>query len=78
MRRSLRLGRPWRGLWSRLRPADRERLLLKLADAVEADGALLAEVETANNGQSIEVARALEVGASAEHLRSMAGWATKI
>jgi phenylacetaldehyde dehydrogenase len=65
------------GPWSKLRPSERERLLLKLADAVEADGPLLAEVETANNGQSIGIAQALEVGASAEHLRYMAGWATK-
>jgi phenylacetaldehyde dehydrogenase len=66
------------GPWSKLRPADRERLLLKLADAIDADGTLLAEIETANNGQSIGIAQALEVGASAEHLRYMAGWATKI
>ncbi|HEX7759384.1 MAG TPA: aldehyde dehydrogenase family protein [Caulobacteraceae bacterium] len=66
------------GEWSRLRPADRERAILKLADLVEADADALAELETLNNGQSIGVARALEVGASAEHLRYMAGWATKI
>lgn len=66
------------GPWAKHRPADRERLLLKLADAIEADGQLLAEVETVNNGQSIGIAQALEVGASAEHLRYMAGWATKI
>jgi phenylacetaldehyde dehydrogenase len=66
------------GPWARLRPADRERLLLKLADAVEADGEVLAEVETLNNGQALGIAQALEVGASAEHLRYMAGWATKI
>src|SRR5215469_13908871 len=56
------------GPWSRLRPTERERLLLKLADAVETDGRLLAEVETANNGQSINLAQAIEVGAAAEHL----------
>ncbi|WP_025038759.1 aldehyde dehydrogenase family protein [Bradyrhizobium sp. DOA9] len=66
------------GAWSKLRPADRERLLLRLADALEADGTVLAELETANNGQSIGIAKAIEVGASAEHLRYMAGWATKI
>lgn len=66
------------GAWSKLRSSERERLLLKLADAVETDGQLLAEVETANNGQSIGIAQALEVGASVEHLRYMAGWATKI
>jgi len=66
------------GPWSRLRPVERERLILRLADAVEADGAVLAETETANNGQPLGMAQGLEVGASAEHLRYMAGWATKI
>src|SRR5260221_10973158 len=41
------------GEWSRLRPTDRERLILKLADLVEADGEALAEIETLNNGQSL-------------------------
>ena len=66
------------GEWSRLRPADRQRLILELANRLEADGETLAELETLNNGQSIHLARAIEVGASVEHLRYMAGWATKI
>ncbi len=66
------------GEWSRLRPADRERILLKLADLIAVHENLFAELETLNNGQSIMIARALEVGASVEHLRYMAGWATKI
>ncbi|WP_137819135.1 aldehyde dehydrogenase [Pseudomonas sp. 2FG] len=66
------------GSWSQLRPADRERLLLKLADLLEANGEELAQIETLNNGKSIHLSRALEVGASAEFTRYMAGWATKI
>jgi phenylacetaldehyde dehydrogenase len=66
------------GTWSRLRPADRERLLFRLADLIEANGEELAQLETANNGQSIGIAHAVEVGASVEHLRYTAGWATKI
>jgi phenylacetaldehyde dehydrogenase len=70
--------RAFSGPWSKLRPAQRERLLLKLADALEADGEVLAQLETLNNGQSFGVAKMVGVGASAEHLRYMAGWATKI
>ncbi|WP_421546839.1 aldehyde dehydrogenase family protein [Pseudomonas sp. QD4] len=66
------------GSWAAQRPADRERLLLKLADLLEANGEHLAQLETLNNGQSIHLARALEVGAAAEFTRYMAGWATKI
>ena len=66
------------GSWSQLRPADRERVLLKLADLLEANGEELAQIETLNNGKSIHLSRALEVGASAEFTRYMAGWATKI
>ncbi len=66
------------GEWAKLRPADRERMILKLADLVAANEDFLAQLETLNNGQSIGIARALEVGASVEHLRYMAGWATKI
>jgi len=70
--------RAFEGVWSTQRPADRERLLLKLADLLEANGEELAQLETLNNGQSIHLARALEVGAAAEFTRYMAGWATKI
>ncbi|RBL65834.1 aldehyde dehydrogenase, partial [Pseudomonas sp. MWU13-2625] len=70
--------RAFEGNWKALRPADRERLLLKLADLLEANGEELAQLETLNNGQSIHLARALEVGAAAEFTRYMAGWATKI
>lgn len=66
--------RVWRGL----RPADRERILLKLADLIERDAETLAQLETLNQGKSIHVSRAVEVGASVEYVRYMAGWATKI
>lgn len=64
--------------WSGLRPADRERILLKLADLIEQHGEELAQLETLNQGKSINVARAIDVGATVEYVRYMAGWATKI
>ncbi|WP_038796877.1 aldehyde dehydrogenase family protein, partial [Burkholderia mallei] len=64
--------------WSGLRPAERERILLKLADVLEAHAEELAQLETLNQGKSILVSRGVEVGATIEYVRYMAGWATKI
>lgn len=66
------------GPWRDMRPADRERLVLKLADLLEEEGEAFAQLESLNNGKSIGISRAIEVGASVEYLRYMAGWATKI
>ncbi|WMD23179.1 aldehyde dehydrogenase family protein [Achromobacter seleniivolatilans] len=66
------------GAWHDTLPAGRERLLLKLADVLEAHGTELARLETLNNGKLLGVAQGLEVGAGAQWLRYMAGWATKI
>nr|WP_178392179.1 aldehyde dehydrogenase family protein [Burkholderia sp. SRS-W-2-2016] len=65
-------------VWSGLRPADRERILLRLADVLEAHAEELAQLETLNQGKSINIARAIEVGASVEYVRYMAGWATRL
>lgn len=64
--------------WSGLRPADRERILLRFAELVEQNGEQLAQLETWNQGKSIAIARAVDVGASVEYMRYVAGLATKI
>ena len=64
--------------WSGLRPADRERILLRFAELVERDGELLAQLEMLNQGKSIMIARMVDVGASVEYMRYIAGLATKI
>jgi phenylacetaldehyde dehydrogenase len=66
------------GPWSRMRPAERTRLLLKLADALEQNGDELALLETLNTGKPLKMARAFDVGMAAECLRYNAGWATKL
>jgi len=66
------------GAWSAKRPAERERILLKLADILEQHAEELAQLETLNQGKSLHIARAIEVGASLEYVRYMAGWATKL
>ena len=66
------------GPWGRMPGAERTRLMLRLADLVEAHGEALAQLETLENGKSIMLSRLVEVQSSAEYLRYMAGWATKI
>jgi phenylacetaldehyde dehydrogenase len=65
-------------VWSGLRPADRERILLRFADVFEAHLEELAQLVTLEQGKSINISRAVEVGASVEFIRYMAGCATKI
>ncbi len=66
------------GDWARMRPIDRERLLLRLADLMEANAQQLAELEAIDNGKPVSMARAVDVALSIDFMRYMAGWATKI
>ena len=66
------------GPWSTMRPAERQRLILKLADLVEEHAQALAEVESLDNGKSVGIARAVDLAVAIDTLRYMAGWATKI
>lgn len=66
------------GRWSGKRPADRERILLRFADLVEKHAESLAQLETLEQGKSIHISRAVEVGGSVEYMRYVAGLATKI
>lgn len=65
-------------LWRGMKPAQRERILLRFADLVEQNGEELAQIETLNQGKSINITRLLDVGYSVDVMRYMAGWATKI
>ena len=64
--------------WSRMRPADRQRAILRLADLVEEHAAELAWLETLDNGKPLSLATAIDVPSAAEYLRYIAGWATKL
>jgi phenylacetaldehyde dehydrogenase len=66
------------GEWPKMRPVDRERLLLKLADLLEANAQEFAELEAIDNGKPVTMARYVDVGLSVDFIRYMAGWATKI
>ena len=66
------------GAWPRMRPHERTRLLLKVADLIEKNAEELAELETLDNGKAISESKTIDVPASAESFRYYAGWATKI
>ena len=64
--------------WRDMLPAQRERLINKLADLLEQNTDEIARLETMNQGMLLGIAQAVDVGASVQWLRYMAGWATKI
>ncbi len=66
------------GPWPAMSPVQRERLLLALADRVEANAQELAELESLDNGKSVMLARHVDMAMAVDFLRYMAGWATKI
>jgi phenylacetaldehyde dehydrogenase len=66
------------GEWSTWTPAQRERVLMKLADLVEDNLQTLSEIESLDAGKAIEGCKAVDMGGSIDLLRYMAGWATKI
>ena len=64
--------------WSRMLPAQRERLMMKLADLMEANADELAQLESLDNGKTVFMARIIDVQGAIDFFRYMAGWATKI
>lgn len=66
------------GPWRTMLPSERAKLLWKLADLIERNAEELAQLDALNNGKPLMMARIIDVGMAVEHLRYMAGWATKI
>ena len=66
------------GPWPTLTPAQRARLLLRLADLIEANGDELALLESLDNGMPYRMAKFGGVIGAAESLRYHAGWASKL
>ncbi|SAK65846.1 aldehyde dehydrogenase [Caballeronia arationis] len=65
------------GDWAKMKPADRTRVMFRLADLIEHHGDELAEIEAVDNGKPLAVAKR-GIAGTAEMLRYMAGWATKL
>lgn len=63
----------WRGLAA----PERERLMLRLAELIEANSNLLAQIESVDNGMPLGFAQ-INVGGAVGVLRYMAGWPSKI
>ena len=66
------------GPWSRMEPRDRGRLMLKLADLMEAEIDELAALETLDNGKPIRDARGADVPLAIDCLRYYGGLADKL
>ena len=66
-----------RGPWPRMRPADRAKVLHRLADIVQAHAEELAELDTLDSGLMISVTRPA-AQAIPEALREAASWANKV
>src|SRR5262245_15586353 len=66
------------GKWVRMLPAARERLLLRIAELIEQHAEELAQLETLDNGKSLNESRNVDIPAAAGTFRYYAGWVTKI
>jgi phenylacetaldehyde dehydrogenase len=66
------------GPWSRTSPAERGKLLWRLADLLEQHAEEFAQLESIDNGKPVAMARIADIPGSIELFRYMAGWATKI
>jgi phenylacetaldehyde dehydrogenase len=66
------------GPWRKMPPAERGKLLWKLADLMEKHAEQFAQIESLDNGKPLTVARAADLPLSIEHIRYYAGLATKI
>ncbi|GAA1109368.1 aldehyde dehydrogenase family protein [Nocardiopsis metallicus] len=64
--------------WAGMLPAARAKLLLDLADLLEAEADSFARLESTDQGQPLGISSGISVPNAVEHLRYYAGWATKI
>ncbi len=70
--------RAFTGEWSLWTPAQRQRLLFQISEAIRDHAEELAQLESLDNGKSAGVAQAVDVTWVAELFAYYAGWATKI
>ncbi len=64
--------------WRDLAPLQRERLLHRFADAIEADLPRLAALEALDTGKPVSLAGAVDIPAAVSWLRVYAGWPSKL
>ena len=66
------------GEWSLWTPAQRQRILFQISEAIRDRAEEFAQIESLDNGKSAGVAQAVDVLWTAELFAYYAGWATKI
>ncbi|MCV7387145.1 aldehyde dehydrogenase family protein [Mycolicibacterium porcinum] len=66
------------GPWPAVTPAERQRMLWRIAEGISARADQFAQLESIDNGKSVAVAKAVDVTWAAEIFYYYAGWATKI
>jgi phenylacetaldehyde dehydrogenase len=66
------------GRWTGLSSYQRDRLINRLADLIEANISELAEIESIDNGKPRSASAGYDLPKSVQALRYMAGWATKL
>ena len=66
------------GRWTGLPPQEREQLIRRLADLVDANADELAELEAIDNGKPVNFARQVDLNATVSMFRYTAGWATRL
>ena len=66
------------GNWSKVTPAQRAKLLWRMADLIEAQAEELATLETLDGGKLLSGVRNGEIPSAAESFRYYAGWCTKM
>ncbi len=76
--RAVRAARAAFPAWADMMPAQRERLLHRFADLMEAHKEELAQLETLDNGKPFSVAFNVEVNVAIGQMRYYAGWPTKL
>ncbi len=66
------------GVWRNKTPAERAKILWRLADLIEEHAAVLSELEVLDGGKLHSAAKHGEVPMAAESFRYYAGWVTKL
>src|SRR4051812_10632311 len=64
--------------WSRMRPAERQRVLFRLGDLIEQHADEIARLETLDNGKPIFESRQIDIPMVVNCFHYFSGWATKL